>query len=56
MKAGGPDRLVWGSDCPFTDFTDTVTYPSVLAAYMDWIPVPADRARINASAKALYRF
>ena len=56
MKAGGPERLVWGSDCPFTDFSNSVTYPSVLQAYLDWVPDPADRARINETSKALYRF
>ena len=56
MKAGGPERLLWGSDCPFTDFSHTVTYPSVLQAYLDWVPDPKDRARINQTSRTLYRF
>lgn len=56
LEVGGPEHLVWGSDCPFTDFSDTVTYDSVLAQYAAWVPNPADRAQINATAKALYRF
>lgn len=56
MQVGGPERLVWGSDCPFTDFTDKVTYQSVLDEYLGWVPKEADRATINATARALYRF
>jgi predicted TIM-barrel fold metal-dependent hydrolase len=56
MQVGGPERLVWGSDCPFTDFSHTITYQSVLDAYRQWIPREADRATITATAKALYRF
>ncbi len=55
-EVGGPDHLVWGSDCPFTDFADKVTYQSVLDSYAGWVPVEADRARINAASRALYRF
>lgn len=56
LQVGGPERLLWGSDCPFTDFADQVSYQSVLDAYAAWVPKEADRARINESAKALYRF
>lgn len=56
LEAGGPDHLVWGSDCPFTDFSDSVTYASVLKQYAAWVPNPADRARINETSRALYRF
>lgn len=56
MRAGGPERLVWGSDCPFTDFSDRVSYRSVLDQYLAWVPDPRDRATINATAGALYRF
>jgi len=56
LEVGGPERLVWGSDCPFTDFADTVTYQSVLDAYVGWVPNAADRDRINATSLRLYRF
>jgi len=55
LDAGGPEHLVWGSDCPFTDFADKVTYQSVLDAYAAWVPDAANRAAINRTAKALYR-
>ena len=56
MAVGGPERLVWGSDCPFTDFSDKVNYQYVLDQYLAWVPEAADRATINATTKHLYRF
>ena len=56
MQIGGPERLVWGSDCPFTDFSDKVNYQYVLDQFNAWIPRDEDRAAIDATAKALYRF
>ena len=56
MAVGGTERLVWGSDCPFTDFADTVSYRSVLDAYRIWVPRAPDRAAISATATSLYRF
>ena len=56
LEVGGPARLVWGSDCPFTDFSDTVDYQSVIDAFESWVPRQEDRAAIDATAKALYRF
>jgi predicted TIM-barrel fold metal-dependent hydrolase len=56
LEVGGPERLVWGSDCPFTDFSDKVTYASVLDAYASWVPNPADRVKINETSRALYGF
>lgn len=56
LQAGGPERLVWGSDCPFTDFARTVTFQSVLDQYGVLVPKAADRATINATSVALYRF
>ena len=56
LEVGGPDQLVWGSDCPFTDHADRVTYRTVLDDYLQWVPREQDRARINAAALKLYRF
>lgn len=56
MQVGGPERLVWGSDCPFTDFSDKVDYQSVLDQFMGWVPRDKDRATINETARQLYRF
>ncbi len=56
LSAGGPQRLVWGSDCPFTDFSHKVSYRQVLDQYVSWVPREADRQAINETARALYRF
>ena len=56
LQTGGPERLVWGSDCPFTDFSDRVTYQSVLDAFAAWVPNETDRAAIDRTARRLYRF
>ena len=56
MEVAGPTRLVWGSDCPFTDFSDKVTYQSVLDAFESWLPRAEDRAAVDAASCALYRF
>lgn len=56
LDAGGPERLLWGSDCPFTDFSDSVTYPAVVRAYEGWVPRTEDRAAIDATSRVLYGF
>lgn len=43
MKAGGPDRLVWGSDWPWVSFENGRTYPGCLADLRRWIPDAAAR-------------
>ena len=39
----GPERLLWGSDWPFTGFETTVQYPAMRAAVDVWIPDPDER-------------
>ncbi len=56
LAAGGPQRLVWGSDCPFTDFSDTITYGAVVDAYESWVPNARDRAAIDETSQMLYGF
>jgi len=43
----GPERLLWGSDWPFAAFEDKVTYADTVAAFHDWVPDAAARARIG---------
>ena len=38
LAAGGPERLVWGSDWPFAAFEDRVTYQSTLDDFKRWVP------------------
>jgi predicted TIM-barrel fold metal-dependent hydrolase len=44
----GPERLVWGSDCPFASFEAKVTYQQTLDALAAWVPDPAVRRTITA--------
>ena len=50
----GPDRLLWGSDCPFVGYETRVTYPAVLDAFYDWVPSPSDRRAMSDAALKLY--
>lgn len=56
LSVGGPEHLVWGSDCPFTDFEQKVTYQSVIDSYHAWVPDATDRATIADVSRKLYRF
>jgi len=55
LKQLGPDRLLWGSDCPFPGFEGKVTYRETIDTALDWIPEGAARHKIfGANAIALY--
>jgi len=55
--AFGPDRLVWGSDWPHTQFEQTVQYAQTRAALDAWVPDPAERRVILDDTPAkLFRF
>ena len=56
-RAFGPERLLWGSDWPFTRFEKTIQYPVMRAALEVWVPDPAERDIILADTPAkLFRF
>jgi predicted TIM-barrel fold metal-dependent hydrolase len=38
IRSAGPERLVWGSDCPFAGFEGKVTYQDVINDFLDWVP------------------
>jgi predicted TIM-barrel fold metal-dependent hydrolase len=42
-RAFGPERLVWGSDWPHTQFDKTVQYGQTRAALDAWVPDPDER-------------
>jgi predicted TIM-barrel fold metal-dependent hydrolase len=42
-RSFGPERLMWASDWPHTQFERTVTYSAVRAELDQWIPDPAER-------------
>lgn len=53
----GPERLVWGSDRPWTQHESGITYESTLAWLSEWVPDADARHRIlGESAARLYRF
>lgn len=48
----GPERLVWGSDFPWTQFETTRTYADGLAELERWLPDPAVRTVVAGDTPA----
>lgn len=46
LREAGPDRLLWGSDWPFTAFESTMDYGQALADLTRLVPDPVARHRI----------
>ena len=42
----GPDRLLWGSDCPFTGFEDKTSYQASIDWLLDCVPNESDRRKL----------
>jgi predicted TIM-barrel fold metal-dependent hydrolase len=38
IRAAGPERLVWGSDCPFAGFEGKVSYQDTIDDFLAWVP------------------
>jgi predicted TIM-barrel fold metal-dependent hydrolase len=56
-KAFGPDRLLWGSDWPFTQFEKTNSYPQARAWLDAWVPDADERTIILTSTPTrLFQF
>ncbi|MET0217506.1 MAG: amidohydrolase family protein [Burkholderiales bacterium] len=56
-RAFGPERLVWGSDWPHTQFEKTVQYAQTRAALDAWVPDPDERGIILGETPVrLFRF
>ena len=53
LAAAGPDRLLWGSDWPWTSHENRFTYKDTIAWFKDWIPDRATREAIGQSALQL---
>ncbi len=47
LRVAGGERLVWGSDWPFANFENRVTYADCVAALHDWVPDAALRRQIT---------
>ena len=57
LRAGGPERLVWASDWPWTQHSAGLDYAAVLGWLDQWVPEPARRAQIlGATAHSLFGF
>jgi predicted TIM-barrel fold metal-dependent hydrolase len=54
LEHAGPERLVWGSDCPFVGHEAAVTYQDTLNDFAEWVPDAAARRKISATALKLY--
>jgi predicted TIM-barrel fold metal-dependent hydrolase len=50
----GPQRLLWGSDCPFVGYEGRISYDYALDCFRNWVPDPAIRAEISRTALKLY--
>lgn len=53
LREAGPERLVWGSDCPFVGH-ENLAYADALRWYEQWVPSPVQRRRMTATALKLY--
>lgn len=53
VREAGPERLLWGSDCPFVGH-ESVTYADTLRWYHEWVPSAAVRRRMTDTALRLY--
>jgi predicted TIM-barrel fold metal-dependent hydrolase len=53
LREAGPERLVWGSDCPFVGH-ESLTYADALRWYEQWVPSAAARRRMSDTALRLY--
>jgi predicted TIM-barrel fold metal-dependent hydrolase len=42
-NAFGPERLLWGSDWPHTQFEGSITYASTISQVKAWLPDPQER-------------
>jgi predicted TIM-barrel fold metal-dependent hydrolase len=57
LQAGGPERLLWGSDWPWVAHDTGLTYRQTYAWLSDWIPDAAKRAAILGETPGkLFRF
>jgi len=53
LREAGPERLLWGSDCPFVGH-ESVTYGDTLRWYAQWVPSAQQRRRITDTALQFY--
>ncbi|MEP7245550.1 MAG: amidohydrolase family protein [Gammaproteobacteria bacterium] len=54
LKHAGPERLVWGSDCPFVGHEAAMSYDDAIEEFAAWVPDARIRRRISDTALKLY--
>ena len=54
LQHAGPERLVWGSDCPFIGHERSLTYADALASFHEWVPGAETRRQMSETALKLY--
>lgn len=54
LREAGPERLLWGSDCPFVGHESSVGYADALASFVEWVPDAAVRRRMTDTALRFY--
>lgn len=53
LSEAGPERLVWGSDCPFVGH-ENVSFADTLGWFEEWVPSREARRRMTDTALRLY--
>jgi predicted TIM-barrel fold metal-dependent hydrolase len=56
LSAAGPERLLWGSDWPWTGHEGKFSYRDTVDWFKDWIPEQDIREKIGRTALALHGF
>jgi len=54
LQNAGPERLVWGSDCPFVGYEAAVSFQDTMDDLVEWVPDEALRRKISDTALRLY--
>ncbi len=54
LRTIGPDRLLWGSDCPFVGYEGRISYGYALDRFRSWVPDPQLRVAISRTALKFY--
>jgi predicted TIM-barrel fold metal-dependent hydrolase len=54
VEVAGPERLLWGSDCPFVGHESSLSYQGALDSFREWVPSAQTRRRMSDTALKLY--
>ena len=54
LNVAGPERLLWGSDCPFVGHERSMRYQDTIDLLHEWVPSMHARRRISDAALKLY--